>query len=156
MVPRLRSRDPVAVVAELCSVLHRAQRVKDLLPFYNAVISRETLSNTATFPGWAMPHARSNDLEHLSFAVGLTSQPLTWFGNVGNPVNVAFLFAVPENETASYLRLISGLAKFSQDPLRVQRLLQATDGRTMFELLQKFPLRQPRPVAAERARLRFP
>jgi mannitol/fructose-specific phosphotransferase system IIA component (Ntr-type) len=149
MIPRLRSRDAAAIIAELCSVMHREQRVKDLLPFYNDVISRETLSSTATSPGWAMPHARGDDLERLSFAVGLTAEPLTWFGDTGELVSVVFLFAVPESETASYLRLLSGFSRLSRDPLIVQRLLQASDSRMMFDLLEQIPLRRPRPAAAE-------
>ena len=39
MVPRLRNRDASAAVAELCSVMHREQRVQELLPFFNAVIN---------------------------------------------------------------------------------------------------------------------
>ena len=155
MVPRLRSRDASAAVAELCSVLHREQRVQELLPFFNAVISRETLGSTATFPGWALPHARSKDVEHLAFAVGLASEPLTWFDGATEPVNVVFLFAVPESETASYLQLVSGIARLSQDPLRVQRLLQATDSQAMFELFREVPLRQAHAAATSAVPLKF-
>lgn len=148
MIPRLRNRDASAVIAELCSVLHREKFVKEPLPFYNDVISREILSSTATSPGWAMPHARGRNLERLSFTLGLAAEPLRWFGDAGEPVNMVFLFAVPESETAAYLRLMSGLAKISRDPLLLERLRQAGDSQSMFELLQQVPLRQPRSAPA--------
>ncbi len=156
MVPRLRSHDAAAAVAELCSVMHRQQRVEELLPFYNEVINREHLSSTAASPGWAMPHARSKNVQELCFAVGLSNEPLTWFGDAGEPVNAVFLFAVPETQAAAYLQLVSALARFSRDPLRVQRLLEATDPKAMFELFQQVSLRPPRTAAVHSSRLRFP
>ena len=156
LVPRLRSHDAAAAVAELCSVMHREGRVEELLPFYNEVISRENLSSTATQPGWAMPHARSQHVKQLCFAVGLTSEPLDWFGNTGEPVSAVFLFAVPDTQAAAYLQLVSALARFSRDPLRVERLVQAADREAMFELFQQVSLRPPRAAAVGMSRLRFP
>jgi mannitol/fructose-specific phosphotransferase system IIA component (Ntr-type) len=60
---------------------------------------------------------------------------------------VVFLFAVPENETAVYLRLISALAKLSRDPQMMKRLVNATNGAGMFEVFGLIPLREPRAVA---------
>lgn len=156
LIPRLRSRDAAAVIAELCSAMHREQRVEELLPFYNDVISRETLSSTVTAPGWAMPHARGKSLARLTFAIGLAAEPLPWYGDAGEPVSIVSLFAVPESETAAYLRLLSGFSRLSRDPLLVQRLLQASDREAMFDLLQRIPLRQPRSAAAVLTKPGFP
>ena len=148
MVPLLRSRDAAGVTAELCSTLDRQGRISDLLPFYHAVISHEALSSTAMAPGWAMPHARLAVVRRLSFALGRTAEPLVWFG--GEPVNMVFLFAVPESQAAAYLSLISGLASLAQDRLRLERLADAPDSETMLEVLREIflPKRHAAIVAA--------
>ena len=138
MVPLLSSRDGATIMAELCSTLQSQGRITDLLPFYQTVISHESLSSTAMSPGWAMPHARIAGIPRLSFALGRTAEPVVWFG--GERVNVVFLFAVPESEAAAYLSLISGLARLSQDSLRLARLGDAPDSRAMFEVLQQIPI----------------
>lgn len=135
LLPELRSVYTEAVIAELCSTLHREQRVRDLLPFYNAVLSREMLASTATASGWAMPHARVAGLDRISFAFGRAREPLKWLGNGAN-VSLVFLLAAPEGD-ASYLQLISGLARLSKDRSRVQRLLEAADAASIFELFQE-------------------
>jgi mannitol/fructose-specific phosphotransferase system IIA component (Ntr-type) len=145
MVPLLRSRDAAAVTAELCSTLEREGRTSDLLPFYHEVISREALSSTVISPGWALPHARIAGIPQLCFALGRTAEPLVWFG--GEPVNMVFLFAVPEREAGAYLNLISSLARLSQDRLRLERLADAHDSQTMFEVLRGVPLPTRRPAA---------
>jgi mannitol/fructose-specific phosphotransferase system IIA component (Ntr-type) len=138
MVPLLRSRDAAGVTAELCSMLERQGRITDLLPFYHAIISHEAVSSTAMSPGWALPHARIAGIPHLCFAVGRTAEPLVWFG--GEPVSLVFLFAVPQNQAAAYLNLIAGLAKLSEDHARLERLADAPDSETMFEVLREIPL----------------
>ena len=145
LLPLLRSRDAAAVTAELCSTLQRQGRISDLLPFYHAVISHEALSGTVISPGWALPHARSPEIPQLSFALGRTAEPLAWFG--GEPVSMIFLFAVPESDAAAYLSLIAGLAKLGQDRLRLERLADAPDSRTMFEVLGEIPLPRRRAAA---------
>jgi mannitol/fructose-specific phosphotransferase system IIA component (Ntr-type) len=145
MVPLLRSRDATTVTAELCSVLQGQDRLCDLLPFYQAVISHESLSSTAISPGWALPHARSAGIPRLAFALGRTPEPVVWFG--GERVAMVFLFAVPESGGADYLSLISGLAKLSQDHPRCERPGGAPHGMAMFEGLRSLPLPNRRAAA---------
>lgn len=139
LLPELRSVYTEAAIAELCSLLHREQRVQDLLPFYNSVLSRELLASTATSDGWALPHARIQGLDRISFAFGRSREPLNWLGN-GVGVSQVFLIAVPEGDT-SYLRLIAGLARLSKDQKRAERLLSASDQQSLFSLFQEISLR---------------
>ena len=148
IVPLLRGREAAAVTTELCSVLQREGRIVNLQPFCQAVISRETLSSTAMPPGWALPHARLEGIPRLTLALGRTSEPLVWFG--GERVSMVFLFAVPEAQAASYLSLISGLARLSQDRLRLERLGEAPDNLGMFEVLQEIPLARSPAAAVHR------
>ena len=144
ILPLLRSRDAAGVTAELCSSLQCQGRINDLLPFYHAVLSHESLSSTAMSPGWALPHARITGIRRLSFALGRAAEPLAWFG--GQAVSWVFLFAVPESDGAAYLNLISALARFSQDRWRLERLADALDSQSMFDVLREVPL-PDRPAA---------
>jgi mannitol/fructose-specific phosphotransferase system IIA component (Ntr-type) len=145
MVPLLRSRDGAGVTAELCSMLERQGRIGDLLPFYHAIISHEAVSSTAMSPGWALPHARVAGIPRLCFALGRTAEPLRWFG--GEMVSMVFLSAVPQNQAAAYLSLISGLAKLSQDHARLERLTDASDSEAMLEVLREIHLPKRRSAA---------
>jgi mannitol/fructose-specific phosphotransferase system IIA component (Ntr-type) len=147
MIPQLRSKDAAAVIAELCSTLHRTGRVENLLPFYNEVISRELLSSTATPSGLAIPHARSPQIEQLCFVVGRSPEPVVWLGQKGPGVHLVFLFAVPENEIAAYLSLLAGFSKLTQDKLRLESLLAAPDRQAMFDVLRHTPARKSRAPA---------
>jgi mannitol/fructose-specific phosphotransferase system IIA component (Ntr-type) len=140
IVHRLRSLEPAAAISELCATLCQDNRIKEAFPFFNAVISHEMASSTATPEGWALPHARLHGIPRLSFALGRSAAPMKWFGDTVHRVKLVFLVAVPETDGASYLTLISGLAKLSQHPLRVESLLQAPDSKAIFEILHQIHL----------------
>lgn len=148
IIPQLRSRDAAAVTAELCSTLDRDGRVKELLAFYNAVLSHECLSSTAMAPGLAIPHARIPGLSQVSFALGRCPEPMPWFGQQPQPVQLVFLFAVPDRETGAYLAMLSALAKLTRDAGRWNRLINAADGGEMFAVLSEIYL--PRSQAPNR------
>lgn len=152
ILPELQSRSVPAVLAELCHTLEGAGRVEDPLAFYNAVVSHEQLSSTAMPPGWALPHARLKSLSSLSFAVGRSPVPLAWNPAGGPAVRLVFLFAVPEVEGASYIMLLSALAKLSQNALRWEALLHAPDSKSLYALLQNIPLNQPQPAKPGKSR----
>jgi len=113
MVPQLRGRDAATVIRELCSVLQRAARVPDLLPFYHAALNREFLLSTAMDYGLAFPHARVIGLSRLSFALGRSAEPLLWVPKDRPPVRLVFLCAVPATEATTYLLLTSSMARLA-------------------------------------------
>jgi mannitol/fructose-specific phosphotransferase system IIA component (Ntr-type) len=82
-------------------------------------------------------------LPQLSFALGRTAEPLTWFGTSSKPVRIVFLSAVPESGAEEYLNLVSGFAKLSRDRFYAEQLLDAPDAQALFEILNQIPLRQP-------------
>jgi fructose PTS system EIIBC or EIIC component len=147
MVPVLRPGNTASVVAELCRAMERTGRVTDGLAFYATVMRREQACSTAAPGGWALPHARVEGLAQLSFAVGRTATEMDWLEAQGQPVHLVFLLAVPEGDT-SYLRLVSGLARLNQDPVRLKGLLSAADGEAMFRALREISL--PRPPSSNR------
>ncbi|MHB1308344.1 MAG: PTS sugar transporter subunit IIA [Limisphaerales bacterium] len=148
MIPCLHSQDAAAVVGELCGVLRREGRLKDLLPFFNAAMNAEYLDSSATFPGWAVPQARVKDVSDVSFALGRSGPPLEWLGRSGQLVRLVFLFAVPETDPTTYLALGSALNRLGLDPVLLEGLLLAPDGQAMFDILKRVPLRQPHGAAA--------
>lgn len=141
IVPELQSRAASDVLVELCSVLNRQGRLTDPAAFLSAVINRESICPTSTAPGWALPHARLPGITQLSFALARSSQPLIWFGEGSIRPQMVFLFAVPEADTGTYLRVVAAVAKLSQNLFLLEQLRAAPNAQTMFEALRQIPLR---------------
>ena len=148
MVPDLQSIVPTDVIAHLCSMLHRHDRVNNPAAFYDAVVKREHLCPTSMAPGWALPHARLQEIKQLSFVLARSSHPLVWFGDGGIRPQIIFLFAVPEAEATTYLSVVAAVARLNQNPALVQQLHSAPDANSMFRILGQIPLRRRTPTTA--------
>jgi PTS system fructose-specific IIC component len=141
IIPSLRGKDVASVIQELGQALQRERRVPDLLPFYHAALNREFLVSTDMEAGMAFPHARTPGLSGLSFALGRSSEPLTWGAKAARSVRLVFLIAVPATDSIQYLQLISGLARLAKDSRLVEKLHAAQDTIQVFEVLQQITLR---------------
>lgn len=142
ILARLRGLDGASVIQELGQALHRGNRVPDLLPFYHAALNREFLGSTSLEPGLAFPHARLAGLKELSFALGRSQKPLSWWGaSTRCPLRLVFLLAVPATDSTQYLQLISGLSRLAKDTRLVENLHAAPDSLQMLEVLRQIPLR---------------
>lgn len=147
MVPTLRSRDATSIVFELCEQFEAAGRITDARVLAEAVIRRESMASTALPSGWAMPHARLQTSSDLSMAVGRCAEPLIWFESK-QPIQMVFLFAVPEFAAADYLTVVSAMARFNRDNERVDQLRRASDRKAILRVLSQIKL--PAPRAASR------
>ena len=145
MLPELRSREATGIVTELCERLEAAGRIPDARVLAAAVIQRELMASTALTPGWAIPHARLQTSCDLSMAVGRCAEPLIWFDSK-QPIQMVFLFAVPEFAAADYLTVVSAMARFSREHERVDQLRQASDRKSMLHILSQIKLGSPRAV----------
>jgi fructose PTS system EIIA component len=133
--PHLRSRDATSAIHELSRALHRAGCVPDWLPFYNDALNREFLLSTDMETGMAFPHARLAGLHELAFAFGRSDEPFAWGPRIMRPVSMVFLLAVPADDSAQYLPLISGLARLSGNAPLLAAIRGAT---TQAEILASF------------------
>jgi mannitol/fructose-specific phosphotransferase system IIA component (Ntr-type) len=141
IVPELRQADTAGIISELSQVLQRGGEIRDVLPFYQAALNQELLSNSALSCGIALPHARLNGIKQVVFALGRLPRPVLW--GSGNPVAVrlVFLLAVPATDAAGYLHLLSSLARLGQQPSLLAELQLAREAEGMLKVLKKNSLR---------------
>ena len=142
IVPRLREGDTAGIVSELSQVLHHEGSVSDVLPFYQAALNEELLTNSALDCGLAFPHARLSGVKRLQFALGRTLEPIVWGAKSSWPVQLVFLLAVPATDAAGYLQLLASLARLGQQPEHLAQLRVAEDAEAILAVLQKIRLRQ--------------
>src|SRR5689334_22857295 len=141
IVPELRERDPAGIISELSQVLQREGHVIDVLPFYQATLNHELLTNSAHQSGFALPHGRVSGVKQLHFAFGRTPQPVIWGPKGSWPVQMVFLLAVPATDAACYLHLLASLARLGQQPSQLAALRAAQSPEAIFAILEQINIR---------------
>ena len=140
IVPQLRASDPAGAIEELTHRLGKYEAVGDVLSFYHAAINQEFLTNSALPGGIAIPHARSHQVSHLTFAVGRTAGPVIWKARGARAVELVFLLAVPSTAARDYLVLLSAIVGLSRQPQFLARLRAADNAPEIYGLLQEISL----------------
>jgi mannitol/fructose-specific phosphotransferase system IIA component (Ntr-type) len=142
IVPRLREEDTAGIISELSQALQREGCVPDVLPFYQAALNQELLTNSALDCGFAFPHARLGGIKRLQFAFGRSPEPIVWGAKSLWPVQFIFLLAVPATDAAGYLHLLASLSRLAQQPERLAQLRSAESAEAILAALGKIRLRQ--------------
>ena len=140
IVPNLLGRDAAGIIHELCQALHRERCLPDVLPFYHTALNHELLFNSVLESGIAVPHARLTAVQRLQFAFGRTPEPVTWGARSGRAVDLVFLIAVPATDAASYLHLLSAIARTGERPELLKALHEATCAEDLLEVLGGVPI----------------
>lgn len=141
IIPRLEQRDKPGAIKELSQALQTGGRVPDMLLFYNEVLNREFLVNTAMEYGIAFPHARAKNVKSLCFALGRAADPIAWGPRGTLPVRLIFLMAVPPSEAGNYLYLLSGLARIARENDWLDGLCRAESVNESLDLLRQIKIR---------------
>ena len=141
IVPHLRETDTAGIIGQLSEALQRQRVVPDLLPFYHAALNQELLHNSAVESGIAFPHARLAAVKQLQFSFGRTAVPVSWGVKGSWPVQFVFLVAVPASDSATYLQLLAGIARLSQQPEQLAELRKAKSAEDFLTVFERIRLR---------------
>src|SRR5437867_6184497 len=133
----LQARQKVDALREVATLLQKAGCVTDFSAFFNEILERERVSNTALGHDVAIPHARTEQCSEILIAVGRSPEGIDFEAKDGQPVRLIFLIGTPKQMVTEYLRVVGNLARLlRQDHLR-QSLLDAPDAATFIQLIDQ-------------------
>lgn len=124
LVP-LKGTTKEELLRELVAVLHRSGAVSDPDAVLHSVMERERVLSTGIGSGVAIPHGKSDRVEKLAVAAGVTPRPVDFEALDGRPVNLFFLLVGPESAAGQHVKALSRIARLvRRDALR-QQLVEA-------------------------------
>ena len=86
---------------------------------YSNLLSRERLGSTGLGHGFAVPHARVENLEQTIGCLFRLKEPVNFEAPDNQPVDLVFTIIIPQEATEEHLIILSSLAKlFSQSEVR--------------------------------------
>ncbi len=102
-----------------------------------AVKGREEIMSTGIGRGIAIPHARDLTVSCLKMAVCRIQAPLD-FDSVDNlPVNLVFMFAVPQNSNQEYMRTLRKISEFLRQEENRAKLLGSKSDLELYKNVQE-------------------
>jgi PTS system nitrogen regulatory IIA component len=102
---------------------------------FESLCARERLGSTGLGKGVAIPHGRVKGSKHVEASFIRLKKPLPFDAIDGEPVDLLFCLAVPEDCGEDHLKLLAQVAELFSDPDLLRELREAKTSGRMMQLL---------------------
>jgi len=102
---------------------------------FESLIARERLGSTGLGKGVAIPHGRVKGSSNVQASFIRLKTPLPFEAIDGQPVDLLFCLAVPEDCSEDHLKLLAQVAELFSDPDLLRQLREAESSEQIIQLL---------------------
>ena len=103
----------------------------------DSLMARESLGSTAIGQGIAIPHAKSDCVDKLIAAFGLSKKGVDFDSLDGEPTHIFFLLVAPEDAAGPHLKALARISRMLKDKFLKDSLILAKDEKTMLNIIAK-------------------
>lgn len=137
VIPNLAAKTKKEAIAELLvPVGHKFDHL-DTAIVLETLMEREEVESTNLGRGFAFPHARTDVVKEMIFALGISPEGILDKTPDGKPIHVICLFLTPRNMTRLYLQCFSALATFARKTGTLEMILAARDVPALMKVFSK-------------------
>lgn len=137
IVTDLKSTKKEDVLKELVDALIDAgdieKRCRNRL--IEALMSRESLGSTAIGQGVAIPHAKSNCVDKLVAAFGLSKNGIDFNSLDGELAYIFFLLVAPQESAGPHLKALARISRILKDKYFRDSLRSCTDDKSVIKII---------------------
>jgi len=135
----LLSKDKLGVIAELSEFLAEVCGVgqDERADIRKAVLAREAVLSTGIGGGLAIPHGRSESLQHLVLVAGRTLEPIDFDAIDGRPVELVLLLVGPESEADQHVSVLSRIARLLRSEAVRNDLVASESSAAFYDVLRE-------------------
>ena len=137
IVPDIKAAKKEEVIKELVDALINAgdieKRAKNKL--VEALMAREALGSTAIGQGVAIPHAKSESVEKLVAAFGLSKKGVEFDSLDGEPAYIFFLLVAPQDSAGPHLKALARISRLLKDKYFRDGLRACTDDKSIIKTI---------------------
>ena len=124
-VPLVSTTKP-EVIRELVEVLRDAGKISDVDLVYDALMKRESLGSTGLEQGIAVPHAKTQAVNSLTVAVGISPKGIDFQALDGEPSKLFFLLVAPPGQSGPHIEALADIARITKSQAFCRTLASAT------------------------------
>jgi len=103
---------------------------------YNNLLNRERLGSTGLGLGFAVPHARLENLDHTMGFLFRLKDPVNFESPDNQPVDLVFTIVIPEQATEEHLIILSSLASIFSRPEVCEAIRSAASKEEIAQIIE--------------------
>ena len=125
------------VIRELLDILADAGKLSDKDRAYNALLERESQGSTGLEYGIAVPHAKTDAVETLTIAIGISPDGIEFGAMDGRPSKLFFLLLAPPEQSGPHIEALAEIARLSRSEAFLRALISSRSPADVLELLRE-------------------
>lgn len=133
----LRATTKEAAIAELIDVLDAQGALRDREGASRAVLDREHAMSTGLGHGIATPHGRTDAVDHVVCALGVSRSGIDFGGMDNRPVNLVLLTLFPATQNGRYVSFLAAALATLNDPALMSELVQCETPGAIHDVLMR-------------------
>jgi len=139
VVMDIKSFKKEEVIAELVDSLINAGEIDKRYrsKLIEALMARESLGSTAIGQGVAIPHAKSDCVNRLVAAFGLSKKGVDFDSLDGEPVYIFFLLVAPQDSAGPHLKALARISRLLKDKYFRESLRGSSDVDSLIKLIEQ-------------------
>ncbi len=133
----IKSSKKEDVIKELVDLLINSGEIekRNRNKLVEALMSRESLGSTAIGQGVAIPHAKSDSVEKLVAAFGLSRKGVDFDSLDGEPAYIFFLLVAPQDSAGPHLKALARISRLLKDKYFRDSLRACTDDKAVIKII---------------------
>lgn len=137
VVTDLQSTKKEDILRELVDALINAGEIekRHRNKLIEALMARETLGSTAIGHGVGIPHAKSDCVNNLIGAFGLSRKGVNFDSLDGEPVYIFFLLIAPADSAGPHLKALARVSRLLKDKYFRDNLRQCQDDKSVIKII---------------------
>ena len=121
----LESKAKYEIVRELVELLRDAEEILNFEEVLRAVVSREEKGSTGLENGVAVPHAKTEAVDRLMLAVGVSPDGVDFGALDGEPSHLFFLLLAPPDQSGPHIEALAEIARMTRSRAFCRAIMSA-------------------------------
>ncbi len=139
IITDLKGTQKEDVIRELVEALCNAGEIekRNRNKLVEALIARESLGSTAIGQGIAIPHAKSDSVDKLVAAFGLSRRGVDFDSLDGESAYIFFLLVAPQDSAGPHLKALARISRLLKDKYFRDTLRSSVDEKAVIKVISQ-------------------
>lgn len=107
----LENTEKEKIIEEMVGLIDRSTKLKNRDLILKAVLDREAVMSTGVGDEIAIPHGKSDGVDDIIAALGITKEPVNFNSLDDKPVRLVWLLVGPQDKTGPHLKALSRISR---------------------------------------------
>ncbi len=125
------------VLNEMADILVKNNFIKDRSQLISKLIERESIETTGIGHSVAIPHARTESVDGLAMAFGLSKSGIDFKSLDDQPVNIIFLIASNEENKNNYIKLLARISRICRKDSFRNKIINASNAKEIIQIFEE-------------------